>query len=74
MLPHSMVCRQGGAVSAWDRCFKTYPPCMTCTPPLPLHRPRRRRSEWVHVEGDFAGIMLVIMPCRSEKSQQGVAR
>jgi ceramide kinase len=33
-----------------------------------------RRSEWVHVEGDFAGIMLVIMPCRSEKSQQGVAR
>jgi hypothetical protein len=34
----------------------------------------RRRSEWVHLEGDFAGIMLVIMPCRSEKSQQGVAK
>lgn len=34
----------------------------------------RRRSEWVHEEGEFAGIMLVIMPCRSEKSVQGVAR
>ena len=33
-----------------------------------------RRSEWVHLEGEFAGIMLVVMPCRSEKSQQGVAR
>ncbi|KAL4433742.1 hypothetical protein ABPG75_000183 [Micractinium tetrahymenae] len=34
----------------------------------------RRRSEWVHIESEFAGIMLVIMPCRSEKSVQGVAK
>mgnify|MGYP001810912257 CR=1 FL=1 len=33
-----------------------------------------RQSEWIHIEGEFAGIMLVIMPCRSEKSVQGVAR
>ena len=35
---------------------------------------RRRLTEWVHLEEDYAGIMLVIMPCRSEKSQMGVAK
>lgn len=33
-----------------------------------------RRGKWVHLEGEMAGVMLVVMPCRSEKSQQGVAR
>lgn len=33
-----------------------------------------RSEDWVTVEGDFAGIMLVIMPCRSDKSANGVAR
>jgi ceramide kinase len=28
----------------------------------------------VTVEDDFAGVMLVIMPCRSDKSAHGVAR
>lgn len=45
-----------------------------CFSPLHLAVPWCRRSEWVHLEGEYAGIMLVIMPCRSEKSQQGVAR
>lgn len=31
-------------------------------------------GEWKTVEGEFAGIMLVIMPCRSEKSSNGVAK
>ncbi len=26
------------------------------------------------MEGEFAGIMLVIMPCRSDKSAEGVAK
>lgn len=34
----------------------------------------RLPEEWQVVEGEFAGIMLVIMPCRSEKSAKGVAR
>ncbi len=34
----------------------------------------RLPEEWKVVEGDFAGIMLVIMPCRSEKSSKGVAK
>lgn len=34
----------------------------------------RLTDEWKVVEGDFAGIMLVIMPCRSQKSSKGVAR
>ena len=38
------------------------------------HSLTRRQAEWVSVEGDFAGIMLVIMPCRSDKSTAGVAR
>lgn len=33
-----------------------------------------RSSDWVRVEDDFAGIMLVIMPCRSPKSSKGVAK
>lgn len=33
-----------------------------------------RTDDWVTVEGEFAGIMLVIMPCRSDKSKNGVAR
>lgn len=48
--------------------------CMVALQSVSLSPLSRRCSEWVHVEGDFAGIMLVIMPCRSEKSQQGVAR
>jgi len=41
-----------------------------------LNRPsyEHRREEWVTVDGEFAGIMLVIMPCRSDKSVNGVAR
>ena len=35
----------------------------------------RRRAEFVHLpEQEFAGIMLVIMPCRSDKSKKGVAK
>ncbi len=34
----------------------------------------RCESDWRVVEGEFAGIMLVIMPCRSEKSEAGVCR
>lgn len=33
-----------------------------------------RADDWVTVQGEFAGIMLVIMPCRSDKSKNGVAR
>jgi hypothetical protein len=33
-----------------------------------------RSAEWKTVQGEFAGIMLVIMPCRSDKSLRGVAR
>jgi diacylglycerol kinase family enzyme len=33
-----------------------------------------RQSDWTTVEDDFAGVMLVIMPCRSDKSTAGVAR
>ena len=35
---------------------------------------RRCESDWRVVEGQFAGIMLVIMPCRSEKSEAGVCK
>ena len=35
---------------------------------------KRCESDWRAVEGEFAGIMLVIMPCRSEKSQTGVCK
>lgn len=35
---------------------------------------KRLPEEWKVVEGSFAGIMLVIMPCRSQKSSKGVAR
>ena len=38
------------------------------------HSLNHRQSDWVTVEDDFAGIMLVIMPCRSDKSTAGVAR
>ncbi|GAB4813614.1 hypothetical protein N2152v2_000660 [Parachlorella kessleri] len=38
------------------------------------HSLARRGQEWQVVEGDFAGIMLVIMPCRSDKSAAGVAK
>ena len=38
------------------------------------HSLGRRPGEWVSVEDDFAGIMLVVMPCRSDKSAAGVAR
>lgn len=34
----------------------------------------QRQRDWVTVEDDFAGIMMVIMPCRSDKSAAGVAR
>ena len=34
----------------------------------------RCESDWRMVEGQFAGIMLVIMPCRSEKSEAGVCK
>jgi diacylglycerol kinase family enzyme len=33
-----------------------------------------RQRDWKTVEDDFAGVMLVIMPCRSDKSAAGVAR
>ncbi|KAL4517220.1 hypothetical protein Ndes2437B_g06825 [Nannochloris sp. 'desiccata'] len=33
-----------------------------------------RQRDWKTVEDDFAGVMLVIMPCRSDKSTAGVAR
>lgn len=33
-----------------------------------------RQRDWVTVEDDFAGVMMVIMPCRSDKSAAGVAR
>lgn len=33
-----------------------------------------RQRDWKAVEDDFAGVMLVIMPCRSDKSTAGVAR
>jgi len=33
-----------------------------------------RQPDWKTVEDDFAGVMLVIMPCRSDKSTAGVAR
>jgi len=63
----------------WHKIFTEHvsplPPCLpTCLPAGLLLCALCRKSEWVHLEGDFAGIMLVIMPCRSEKSQQGVAR
>ena len=35
---------------------------------------KRLPEEWKVVEGSFAGIMLVVMPCRSQKSSKGVAR
>jgi ceramide kinase len=34
----------------------------------------QRKDEWITVEGEFTGIMLVIMPCRSPKSSKGVAK
>lgn len=33
-----------------------------------------RCNDWKIVEGEFAGVMLVIMPCRSDKSAAGVAK
>lgn len=33
-----------------------------------------RADDWKTIEGDFAGIQLVIMPCRSDKSLNGVAK
>lgn len=33
-----------------------------------------RSGDWITIEDDFAGIMMVIMPCRSDKSQHGVAK
>ncbi len=33
-----------------------------------------RQTDWKTIEDDFAGVMLVIMPCRSDKSAAGVAR
>ncbi|RMZ56502.1 hypothetical protein APUTEX25_001349 [Auxenochlorella protothecoides] len=34
-----------------------------------------RRSEWVTLEEEeFAGFMMVVMPCRSDKSKNGVAK
>lgn len=38
------------------------------------HSLARRSDEWRVVEDEFAGIMLVIMPCRSDKSAAGVAK
>jgi ceramide kinase len=34
----------------------------------------RFASDWRVIEGNFAGIMLVIMPCRSDKSKAGVCK
>lgn len=34
----------------------------------------RLPQEWKKIEGEYSGIMLVIMPCRSEKSSKGVAK
>ena len=42
-----------------------------------LHAQKSRarfESDWRTIEGEFAGIMLVIMPCRSEKSKSGVCK
>jgi len=30
--------------------------------------------EWKKIQGEYAAIMMVIMPCRSDKSSQGVAK
>lgn len=44
----------------------------TLQPPRP--KPNRR-SEWVTLEEEeFAGFMMVVMPCRSDKSKNGVAK
>lgn len=35
---------------------------------------KRLPDEWKKIKGEYAGIMLVIIPCRSAKSSKGVAK